>query len=61
MAAVHGGDIYRNQVQIDFSVNGNPLGMPEEVREKLHEAVAHCTEYPDPEYAALKQRSEERR
>ena len=55
MAAVHGGDIYRNQVQIDFSVNGNPLGMPEKVREKLHEAVAHCTEYPDPEYAALKQ------
>lgn len=55
MAAVHGGDIYRNQVMVDFSVNGNPLGMPEEVREKLHEAVAHCTEYPDPEHAALKQ------
>ena len=54
MAAVHGGDIYRNQVQVDFSVNGNPLGMPKEVSENLHEAVAHCTEYPDPEHAALR-------
>ena len=27
----HGGDIYRNKVNIDFSVNLNPLGIQEEV------------------------------
>ena len=26
MQAIHGGDIYRNRIQIDFSVNINPLG-----------------------------------
>ena len=25
---IHGGDIYRNQVSLDFSVNINPFGMP---------------------------------
>lgn len=36
---VHGGDIYRNQVKIDFSVNINPLGMPEAVRQELLRTV----------------------
>ena len=35
----HGGDIYRNQIRLDFSVNTNPLGMPDSVREALHQAV----------------------
>ena len=25
----HGGDIYRKRILLDFSVNINPLGMPE--------------------------------
>ena len=24
----HGGDVYRNPIEYDFSVNVNPLGMP---------------------------------
>lgn len=44
---IHGGDIYRNQVKIDFSVNINPLGIPDEVEAALHEAVSRCNEYPD--------------
>ncbi|MBW7571281.1 pyridoxal phosphate-dependent aminotransferase [Caproiciproducens faecalis] len=44
---VHGGDIYRNQVRIDFSVNSNPLGIPDSVKSALHEAVGHCEQYPD--------------
>lgn len=47
MEGIHGGDIYRNQVQLDFSVNVNPLGMPEGMEEALHRAVEHCGEYPD--------------
>ncbi|GAA4295546.1 hypothetical protein GCM10023142_33350 [Anaerocolumna aminovalerica] len=43
----HGGDIYRNKVKIDFSVNINPLGMPAAVRKALLEAVENCEQYPD--------------
>lgn len=47
MAGIHGGDIYRNQVTMDFSVNTNPLGMPARVEEALYRAVKSCHEYPD--------------
>lgn len=50
----HGGDIYRNKVTIDYSVNINPLGIPESVRQALMEAVENCQCYPDIEYEALK-------
>ncbi len=52
---VHGGDIYRNKVKLDFSVNINPLGVPEAVRFALHEAAENCSTYPDMEAEALKQ------
>ena len=44
---MHGGDIYRNDVKYDFSVNLNPLGMPENVRKKLIEAISCADRYPD--------------
>ncbi len=53
--AIHGGDIYRNQVRLDFSVNVNPLGMPDGVEAALHEAVSSVQEYPDMEALALKE------
>ena len=31
MKGIHGGDIYRNDVKVDFSVNVNPLGIPKAV------------------------------
>ena len=52
--ALHGGDVYRNEVELDFSVNINPLGIPPRVQESLHAAVLECTQYPDLEGAALK-------
>ncbi|MCM1183690.1 MAG: aminotransferase class I/II-fold pyridoxal phosphate-dependent enzyme [Roseburia sp.] len=45
--ALHGGDVYRNRVLLDFSVNVNPLGMPRAVEAALHAAVAMCGRYPD--------------
>lgn len=45
---MHGGDIYRNAVCMDFSVNVNPLGMPEGMEEALCAAVKSCGSYPDP-------------
>lgn len=47
MKTIHGGDIYRNHVTLDFSVNMNPLGIPASVRDALHDAVDRCHTYPD--------------
>lgn len=47
MKKIHGGDIYRNHVKADFSVNVNPLGIPEAVKAALYEAVDNCSQYPD--------------
>lgn len=49
----HGGDIYRNQIRLDFSVNTNPLGMPDLVKEALHQAVEEAENYPDIRAQAL--------
>lgn len=51
---IHGGDIYRNAVNLDFSVNINPLGIPEGIIKALHDAVSFCTCYPDMEAVQLR-------
>lgn len=43
----HGGDIYRNKVKYDFSVNINPLGMPKRSIEAGKRAVELSQRYPD--------------
>ena len=45
---------------MDFSVNTNPLGMPDSVRDALQGAIRHATEYPDPKASALYLAVEER-
>ncbi len=54
MRIIHGGDVYRNRVDIDFSTNTNLLGMPREAEEALHEAARSCGAYPDPGAEALR-------
>lgn len=54
MNMVHGGDIYRNSVTLDFSVNVNPLGMPEGVKQALLESIEVCNQYPDIRQQELK-------
>ena len=44
---MHGGDIYRNSIHHDFSVNTNPMGVPSEVQWVLTEAALHAGRYPD--------------
>lgn len=51
---MHGGNIYGNEIEYDFSVNLNPLGPPDAVREALTQALNHVEEYPDPEYRELR-------
>ena len=51
---IHGGDIYRNRVKYDFSINVNPLGVPDSVKDALYRAVERCDVYPDGEAEKLK-------
>ena len=54
MTGIHGGDIYKNRVKLDFSINVNPFGMPDTVKQALYDAVLMCGRYPDMESEALK-------
>lgn len=50
----HGGDAYAMQcVALDFSVNTNPLGMPQAVRHALVSDLDAYSRYPDPHCRAL--------
>lgn len=44
---MHGGDIYRNKINIDFSVNANPLGPQKEVLDAICDAAGDISHYPD--------------
>ena len=44
---MHGGDIYNNKVDIDFSVNVNPLGPPDSIRKCVVKASEGLSAYPD--------------
>ena len=47
MRIEHGGDIYRNNIQHDFSVNINPLGMTEKCRQEAMRGIEQSSHYPD--------------
>ncbi len=52
----HGGDIYAESGRIiDFSINVNPLGMPESVKRAAKEAVDDCAAYPDHDCRGLRE------
>lgn len=51
---MHGGDIYSNDIELDFSVNLNPLGAPEGILRAVRESAVKAGQYPDPEYRALR-------
>lgn len=50
----HGGDIYTNQVEYDYSANLNPLGLPEGVRAAYVNAAGRCSVYPDSRCRSLR-------
>ena len=50
---IHGGDIYQNKVELDFSVNINPFGIPEKVKEAMRQSLECCEQYPDIHHAKL--------
>lgn len=57
---VHGGDVYSfaarfGAVPVDLSTNINPYGIPESVKQAMHDAIENCTQYPDPFCRAARQ------
>ena len=44
----HGGDIYSDEIALDFSSNTNPYGPPDNVLRAMTEAIAITSHYPDP-------------
>ncbi len=44
----HGGDIYGEPVELDYSANTNPLGVPPAVISAAAEALTGADRYPDP-------------
>ena len=52
---LHGGDVYRNEVRLDFSVNLNPLPMPAEVTEAMRAGMEEIHQYPDPSQQKLRE------
>lgn len=44
---MHGGDIYRQKIKYDFSVNINPLGLPDVVKQVLQNSGTLAVQYPD--------------
>lgn len=54
MRVEHGGDIYRNKIQYDFSVNVNPLGMTEKCRQEAIRGIGLSMHYPDVEATDLR-------
>ena len=44
----HGGDIYGEEVELDFSANTNPFGTPQGIIDAVRTALPEMHRYPDP-------------
>ena len=44
----HGGDIYGQQILLDYSANTNPYGTPQAVKDAIAHALDDIHHYPDP-------------
>ncbi len=53
--SLHGGDVYRNRVRLDFSVNLNSVAMPDEITEAMREGLTEIHQYPDPSQQKLRE------
>lgn len=53
---MHGGDIYRNRIKMDFSVNTNAKGIPSPVMEAMIDGVCNAEQYPDIRCEELKRK-----
>lgn len=50
----HGGDIYNNDIELDFSVNLNAFGIPESVKKVIIDNFDKAGDYPNPQWRGLR-------
>lgn len=43
----HGGEVYDKEVTLDYSINVNPFGMPDSVKEAIISQIDNYVKYPD--------------
>ena len=52
----HGGDVYRNEkIRYDYSININPLGMPDFIRDAAIRGIEESSRYPDSRCGQLRE------
>lgn len=51
---LHGGNIYKDKIEYDFSVNVNPLGCDDRIIEAIRNSVGSVTNYPEYEANSLR-------
>lgn len=56
---IHGGNIYDQPINLDFSISVNPFGLPERVRKEAIRGVELAEHYPDIRYMALRRSIQE--
>ena len=54
--ALHGGDVYRNEVRLDYSVNLNLALMPAEVTDAMQAGISEIHQYPDHSQQKLREK-----
>ena len=52
----HGGDVYSQNIKLDFSININPLGMPESVKQEIINHISDYEKYPDYDCRLLREK-----
>jgi threonine-phosphate decarboxylase len=52
---IHGGYIYDHDIAMDFSVNLNPLPIPDSVKDAMYQALSSVSCYPDPTQTSVRQ------
>lgn len=51
---MHGGDIYNNDIEMDFSVNINPYMIPDSLKQTILQSIDQLDRYPEYSYLRLK-------
>lgn len=50
----HGGEVYDKEIVLDYSINVNPFGMPDSVKQAIQENINEYMKYPDDSCMALR-------
>lgn len=50
----HGGDVYNNRIELDYSVNVSMLGVPKNVKDRMLRCMENISRYPEYDYQSVR-------